>query len=559
MASRAARWLGVLVQVAGFGTLISCLLPQWRDRLQAVNDVFTPELTGAASGLAALAGVTLVLVGRGVAGRRRVAWLVAVVALGTATAAHLVKGLDVEAAAVTAGATGLLLWQRRLFVVGPSPAQARRVVRVVAVAIGLDLLYGTVGLVLHRQVVEPEPTVGNVLTEVGSRLVGLPGPLTIDGRFGHWFPTSLTALGAFTVMAALSVALAPRALAGGGGDPELVEAAALTDRADGDTLDPFVLRRDKRRVFSPDRRAVLGYRYVRGVGLAAGDPVGDPAAFADALGQFLALCVRLGWRPALIGVREDRLPLYTRRGLRAIYIGDEALIDVEGFTLAGRRMRNARQAVQRTRNAAVTAEFHREGELGSDLRETLLGISETQRGRAREFGFSMTLGGLFSGDYPGCLIALARDSAGQPVAFQRYLPCRDGGALSLDIMRRLPNAPNGVNERLIVEAVEWARRRGIGEVSLNFAAFRSLLDSDAPSSTFRDVSAWVLQSFDGRLGLQLDTLRRFNGKFAPRWTRRYLVYQAHTDLPAVGVAALSAEGFLPLDPGREEPVTLADR
>jgi len=553
MYNREARWIGLAVELVGLGTLASCVLPEWRDRLRLVNDVFTPELTGAASGLAALAGVTLVLVGRGVAGRRRIAWLVAVLSLGAATVAHLIKGLDVEPAVVTAACIGILVWRRELFVVQLGPARGVKVVRVALLALTTDLAYGVAGLLLHRRVIEPDLTIGNTLAQVGARLVGLRGPLTLEGRFGHWFPISLTGLGLLTMVAVLSAVLAPIALAGSGSESELAEARALTDRPDGDTLDPFVLRRDKRRVFSIDRQAVVGYRYVRGIGLAAGDPVGEPSAFRSALAEFLELCTRLGWRPAIIGVREDRLPLYLEAGLRVLYIGDEAIIDVPQFDLGGRPMRNARQGVQRSHNAGISTEFRREGELDPGLRNELLEISDAQLDGQREFGFSMTLGGMFSGDHPDCLVAIARDQQGRPVAFQRYLPCRGGKALSLDIMRRCPTAPNGVNERLIVDSVDWARKRELEEVSLNFAAFRDLLDEGATPGAVGAAMARVLQSFDGRLGLQLDTLRRFNAKFRPRWVRRYVVYQAHTDLPAVGVAALSAEGFLPLDPGRERP------
>ena len=48
----------------------------------------------------------------------------------------------------------------------------------------------------------------------------------------------------------------------------------------------------------------------------------------------------------------------------------------------------------------------------------------------------MALGGLLSGDYPDCLVVAARDADGRPVAFQRYVFCRQGAALSLDSMRR---------------------------------------------------------------------------------------------------------------------------
>jgi N-acetyl-gamma-glutamyl-phosphate reductase len=44
---------------------------------------------------------------------------------------------------------------------------------------------------------------------------------------------------------------------------------------------------------------------------------------------------------------------------------------------------------------------------------------------------------------------------------------------------------------------------------------------------------------------QIESLYRFNAKFAPRWDPRYLVYESVLGLPRVGLAAMRAEGQLP--------------
>lgn len=548
-----ARWIGVAVELAGLTTLASCLLPFWRHRLALAGSLLTPGLVGTTSGLAAITGVILVLVGRGVAGRRRIAWLAASVTLVTATLAHLAAGFDITSATMTAVPAGLLLWKRRLFVVAPSRAQVAHVLRLAVVVLAVDAFYGLAGLALRAGAVRPRLTPLNAVREVAARLVGLPGPVTVSGRFGHWFPASLTGLGLLSVLVVVSAILAPLALPGGS-DQELSEARTLTDRPGGGTLDAFVLRRDKRRLFSPDRQAVLGYRYVRGVGLVSGDPAGDPGAFPALVAEFLALCTRSGWRPAVVGVRAGLLPLFTHHGLRALYIGDEALLDVSTFSLAGRAMRNARQAVSRSHNAAITTQILREGAVGHALAYELFRIASAQHGNAREYGFSMALGDLLSGDHPDCVLVVARDRDQQPIAFQRYVPCRAGAALSLDLMRRQPGAPNGVNERMIVDVVDWARRRHADTVSLNFAAFRSLLDpsEDGDRQRGQSIEAWLARRLEGRFGIQMDSLRRFNAKFCPTWAPRYLVYRSPADLPAIGLAALSAEGFLPLDTGRDD-------
>ena len=216
----------------------------------------------------------------------------------------------------------------------------------------------------RRGLLHPHLTFTRAIVETGSRLIGMTGPLSIDGRFfAKWFPLSITALGAFSIAYIVSIVLAPVAERAGGRRDERNSVRAMVDRKDGDTLDPFALRRDKRYVFSPDGRAVVAYRYLNGVGLASGDPVGDPAAFQGAIDAFVDLCERSGWRPAVYGARVDRLPLYERAGLKSIYIGDEAIIDVLSFSLEGRKMRNVRQSVAHSARAGVATEVHREGQL----------------------------------------------------------------------------------------------------------------------------------------------------------------------------------------------------
>jgi lysylphosphatidylglycerol synthetase-like protein (DUF2156 family) len=198
----------------------------------------------------------------------------------------------------------------------------------------------------------------------------------------------------------------------------------------------------------------------------------------------------------------------------------------------------------------VRTQILREGELDRELRRALLDVAAAQRREFREFGFSMALGDVLTGAHPGCMLVVCRDRAGVPIAFQRYIPCRRGHALSLDAMRRLPRAPGGVNERMIVEVLAWANANGASEVSLNFAAFRSLFEEDAELQPGQAMEAWLMRRMEGRFGIQMDSLRRFNAKFGPRWIPRYLAYRSPAHLPAIGLAALSAEGFLPFDHSR---------
>jgi lysyl-tRNA synthetase, class II len=546
-ARRRLRLLAFAVTATGLINVLSALTPLMRDRLEVVGEAFTPEVAHLARGATALLGVALILLSRGILRHRRLAYRTALVLLAVSAFTHVLKGLDIEEAVVSLGVAVLLLRSSSLFDAPTPPHRWRTAIVMVITIIPVAFVYGVVGFAVRHDRVRPEFTFVGAVQETAARLVGLTGPLAVNGGFGRWFPASITVLG-FVALIAIAVAvLAPVTEAAVAPAIERERIRRLANRADGDTLDPFALRHDKRYITSADGRAAVAYRYVNGAGLASGDPVGDPASFGDAIARFLDRCRACGWRPAVIGARADRVPFYEAAGLRARYLGDEAVIDVDEFTLDGRRMRPVRQAFNRTKNFTLSAEIHREGELDPTLRRALVGISDRHLAGGRERGFSMALDGLLTGRDPECVIAVCRDDQGTPIAFQRFVPCKAGAGLSLDTMRRDAVGPNGVNERLIVEVVLWAREHGMREVSLNFAAFRGLIEDDAELGPLQSAQAWLIRRLNPYF--QIQSLLTFNAKFNPRWVPRYVVYRSVGDLAPVAVAALSAESFLPFDRG----------
>ncbi len=311
--------------------------------------------------------------------------------------------------------------------------------------------------------------------------------------------------------------------------------------SDGDTLDPFAARQDKQYVFAPNRGAALAYRPLFGVALGSGDPIGVGDQFGDCLRRFVDLSDELGLRPVVMLARHDRLGIYRRLGFKLLYLGDEAIVDVATFTLDNPRMRNARQAVKRSKNFGVTTEIVREADISPSLVASLREITVYARAGQREEGFSAALEEPFTVPHPTCLVAMCRDRTGALIGFQRYSPCGGGTKLSADAMRRLPAAPNGTNERMIFEVLQWARLNGIEEVSLNFVAFRNLLQS-LDVATGNGVVPRVIRQLNPA---GAPTLFAFTNKFRPRWVPRYLAYRSLTHIPRFAIATLSAEGRLP--------------
>ena len=101
-------------------------------------------------------------------------------------------------------------------------------------------------------------------------------------------------------------------------------------------------------IWSPTGKACICYRVVSGVMLASGDPLGDPEAWPGAIQAFLDQAAMHAWAPAVMGCSELGAEVWCREGgLTALELGDEAIVNVADFSLAGRPMRNVRQMVSR--------------------------------------------------------------------------------------------------------------------------------------------------------------------------------------------------------------------
>ncbi|GAA1635695.1 bifunctional lysylphosphatidylglycerol synthetase/lysine--tRNA ligase LysX [Kribbella alba] len=325
---------------------------------------------------------------------------------------------------------------------------------------------------------------------------------------------------------------------------ELQVRRLLLEYGERDSLGYFATRRDKAVVFSPDNNAAIAYRVVNGVSLASGDPLGDPAAWPGAIQRWLAEARTYGWSPAVLSASEEAAQAYAAAGLRALAMGDEAIIDVADFTLEGRTMRPVRQAVTRAHRAGYHAEVRRHGDLSPDVLHEYVRLAEQWRGGQTERGFSMALGRLGDPADARCVMVIARDSDGAVRGLLSFVPWGVRG-VSLDLMRRDPESVNGLMEFMVASLVDACGDLGVHHISLNFAMFREIF-SDAE----RIGAGPVLRITNALLTAasrfwQLESLYQSNEKYLPRWSPRLICYSRGASLAQVLLAAGTAEGFLP--------------
>jgi lysyl-tRNA synthetase class 2 len=534
------RALGAFLAAVGVLNIASAILAPVQARLDFIGSLVPLAIPHVARVLAVLSGLLLLFGSRQVARGKRRAWQAAVSLLAVSVVLHVVKGLDVEEAAASLVLLAALVAARRRFRAASDAPSFARVIRLAPLLAALPFAYGLAGLWLRRSRIEGGFNLTDALIEVGDRLVWLSGPIHYREGLRAWFPSSITALGSLIALYVLFLVFRPVVLRGPHRSAEDESRLRQLLHA-GDSLSYFQLRDDKAAFFDSAGISALAYRPVGGVALISGDPAGPRSAWRGLISEFGAYAHERGWRVAAIANGEAAIAVWEELGYSVLYLGDEAIVEPDDFTLDGRRMRKVRQAMVHVARAGYVVEWHRQADVHPDLRRALLHISEAWLGGDEERGFSMSLGRLFDPRDPDCLVAVARDANGYARGFLHFVPAA-GNGWSLDVMRRDHDTPGGLNEFLIAKTLEHLRAESTAFVSLNFAFLRGVLRPTKRLRPSQHLQRWLAL----RLGpwFQIESLYRFNNKFDPEWRPRYAAYEGALSVPAVLLAALRAERLL---------------
>jgi lysyl-tRNA synthetase class 2 len=306
------------------------------------------------------------------------------------------------------------------------------------------------------------------------------------------------------------------------------------------TLDYFALRDDKQWFFHRD--TLVAYAVYGGVCLVSPDPIGPEDEREEAFGAFRAFAEQRGWTVGLVGASESWLPVYAAGGMRYLYLGDEAVVDVQGFSLAGGHRKGLRQACTRMQRHGYTVEFLDPATIDPARVPGIVKMMELNRRGDDERGFSMCLGRLFDPKDQGLLLTVVTSPDGAPAAMCQFVPSPAVHGFSLDLMRRDPGEhPNGLLDFALCSTIEHLRERGAVGLSLNFAAFRSILDGGRGEGVTTRAERWGLKRLSGIM--PIETLWRFNAKYDPDWLPRYLVWPGAESFVPVVLATLRAESI----------------
>jgi phosphatidylglycerol lysyltransferase len=532
-------FLALVVLGSGLVNLYSVAGRAIPERAAILRELFPLVFIHLSRFLALLTGFALVVLSINIYKRKKRAFQITLSLSVLSIFFYLIKGLDYEEATLSVVLVVLLLLTRNTFTVGSSiPSLGWGFIRLGA-AFMAALIYGSAGFwVLDTREFGLNFTIGEAIKQTLTFLSLMGDPEIVPRtRHARWFLDSLNLMTATATAYALFAVFRPVVYRFRTLPQERRLAEEITGRNGRSSLDFFKYWPDKTYFFSESRQCYIAFRVGAGYAVVLGDPVGPEEEIEPTIGRFEEYCRNNDWRVAFHQVLPDFLPIYQKLGFRKLKIGDDAIIDLLNFSLAGKESKKLRHEVNQLEKQGIRFTHYNPPiplEVMAQLKQVSDGWLEIPGRRERTF----TLG-FYDHDYVrSTAVYAAVDPAGEILGFMNSIPSYGKGEATIDLMRYLPDAPPGIMDYLFIKLFFAKKEEGFQRFSLGMAPMAGFQEHEVASAEERAVHYFMQQlhflfSFHGLL--------HYKAKFATIWEPRYTIYRNVLNLPRVAraIAAVS--------------------
>lgn len=286
---------------------------------------------------------------------------------------------------------------------------------------------------------------------------------------------------------------------------------------------------DKRVFFNAKKTVAFLYRPYKAHILVLGDPVGKHDDFEDAIDEFETYVTEYNMSLSFYEVSGNNLELYATEGYSFMKIGEEAFMDLEAFSLVGKKFAYFRNIYNRMNTGMYDFRLEMPKHSPSLLKE-IKALSDLWLGGKKEKKFSV---GYFDEAYLNQSMIATVYVDGVLEGFANLRPFYDDNTISIDLMRIRPNGANAVMDAVFLGVILWAKENGYKRFSLGMAPFANV-GLKKYSKRKEKLLRYAFEFGNQIYGFK--GLRRYKEKYRPEWENRYLIFRGESRLPLVLLA-----------------------
>jgi lysylphosphatidylglycerol synthetase-like protein (DUF2156 family) len=287
--------------------------------------------------------------------------------------------------------------------------------------------------------------------------------------------------------------------------------------------------------FGSGNRGVISYTLTGKRPMTLGDPVCASCDSEHLLIEYMDFCGKRGYKPIFNSVSSGAADILKKHGCRVMKYGEEAVLKLDEYTLAGGQKAALRRNVNKADKSGVAlTEYCPSRGRDFTLEKEIAGLAE-QWFANKEYKLEFSVGDLHFDEPFDRRYFVTRDQSGDLLTALSFLPYNGGSGYCVDVMYRKIGALTGVMDHALICAAMKLKTGGASEVSLGLAPLAGI-DTTAPdvsraeklmNAIFRNANFYY----------DFKNLYRFKNKYDPTlWKPRYLAYHRGISLVYAAIA-----------------------
>ncbi|MBK5203498.1 MAG: lysylphosphatidylglycerol synthetase family protein [Prolixibacteraceae bacterium] len=523
----------VLLFLLGLVNIISGITPALPHRLQILKGIIPLDAINASVWLVVIAGIVMLAISIFLMRGLRNAWIVALVLTGISLITHLTKGIDWEEAIFSFVTFISLLYQRKQYFIRADLKLAKRSFLPVLAAVVGVMIFGTIGFYyLNYRYFNVNFSLWESFQEAISTFLLLNIDLTPATPFAKEFLYGMNILGGVTLFYIVYLLFRPLIQRPSATEEEdIKKAKELVLKYGKSSLDYFKTYYDKNYWFSDDKEGFVSFKTSQNYAFVLENPVcSDNKALINIIHCFDSYCRRNGLRSSYYRIPELNKSLYEKLGKKVLPIGEEAIVNIEKWTLTGVDKRGLRNAINKVTKSGYTFKATIPPQKDGFLQQ-LKAVSEEWLKNAdrSEIVFSQ---GLFNEkELKNQVVFTIENYEKKVIGFVNLIPDFTKGEANFDLMRKTADAPNGTMDFLFVGMFDYLKETGFKTCNIGMVPMSGIENPENLQERLIKVAYEKIKQFE-----HYKSLREYKEKFKPNWHMMYLAYNDPYDLIYLPVA-----------------------
>jgi phosphatidylglycerol lysyltransferase len=516
----------LMIFVLGIVNILSVVTPPLADRLKMVRTFLPISSIHASNLLVIFMGVALLITAAFLLRGFRSAWIIALVFSILSLLGNLAKALDYEEATLALLAVIILVFTAKEYRTKSNPQLVKLGIATALLVFMAVFIFGAVGFYFidERHFGVNFTWDQSLYNAVGSFLMLHNPSLHPHTRFAKEFMVLLNTFGLLSWGFLFYTLIRPHLFFHKNSSQSLDKAKFYLSLYGSSSVDWFKIYPDKLLFISDELEGFIAYRIANGFAIVLEEPVCAEDRKVAMLHDFEQHCRRMGLKTAFYRVDEDSMYFFQPLNRKKLFIGQEAIVDVNEFKLEGKdkkSLRNGLNSLQKKGYETIVSKAPQTAALLEELKKVSDEWLVTYH--KNELVFSQ---GMFNkAQLVDQDIILVRDADHNVVAFLNIIPDYSPDECTYDMIRKTAAAPGGCMDALIVKLIQYARDKGLQYINMGLVPMTGFENPDSTAERIVKFAAEKIKRYRHYQGQ-----RNFKEKFASTWLNKYLIYENDFDL-----------------------------